>query len=170
MTLSIENEYEYYDRFCSLLKETPDEIAGKAVEAVLAAENNPYECEVDILFTDDASIREINREQRGIDRSTDVLSFPMVEYSSPSCFDGFDDLDDLFHPESGELLLGDIVISVDHLIAQAEEYGHSPDRELAFLIVHSMLHLHGYDHMEDEERAVMEQRQRIILEAAGYPR
>jgi len=170
MTISIENEYEGYEAFCYTLKESPKQIVENAVLAVLDAEENPYECEVNVLFTGDAEIREINKEQRKIDKSTDVLSFPMIEYVSPSDFDGFDDMEDLFHPESGELLLGDIVISIDHVIAQAKEYGHSCERELAFLVVHSMLHLHGYDHMVDEERIVMEERQRVILEKAGYKR
>lgn len=170
MTVNIENEYESYSGFCDIMKEDPRQIVEKAVLAVLDAEENPYECEVNVLFTGDSEIREINREQRNIDRSTDVLSFPMVEYERPSCFDGFDDMDDLFHPDTGELMLGDIVISIDHVISQAEEYGHSRERELAFLVVHSMLHLHGYDHMEDQERLVMEDRQRTILDEAGFHR
>lgn len=170
MTVNIENEYDNFEGFTRLLLESSEAIVNKAVLAVLDLENNPYECEVNVLFTGDPEIREINREQRGIDNSTDVLSFPMIDYVSPSCFDGFDDRDDLFHPDSGELMLGDIVLSVDHIIRQAEEYGHSTDRELAFLVVHSMLHLHGYDHMEEKDRIRMEERQKLILEAAGYPR
>jgi len=170
MTVNIENEYEKYPQFCGLLSEDPEQIVNKAVLSVLDAEENPYECEVNVLFTGDEEIREINLEQRKLDKSTDVLSFPMIEYAKPSCFDGFDEMDDLFHPESGELLLGDIVISLDHVMKQAEEYGHSCDRELAFLVVHSMLHLHGYDHMEDEERLIMEDRQRAALLLAGYHR
>lgn len=170
MTINIENEYENYKDFCGLLLEKPDEIVNKAVLSVLDIEKNPYECEINVLFTGDEEIREINREQRNLDKSTDVLSFPMIEYESPSCFDGFDDMDDLFHPETGELLLGDIVISLDHVKAQAKEYGHSADRELAFLVVHSMLHLHGYDHMEEGDRTLMEERQRAALDVCGYHR
>jgi len=170
MTVNIENEFEGYESFCKTLKERPEQIIEKSVLAVLDAEDNPYECEVNVLLTGDNEIREINLEQRQIDKSTDVLSFPMIDYAAPSCYDGFDDMEDLFHPDSGELMLGDIVISLDHVLSQANEYGHSTDRELAFLVVHSMLHLHGYDHMQEDEREKMEERQRIILDHAGYRR
>ena len=170
MTINTENEYADFGDFCALLKEKPEEIIEKAVLSSLDYEENPYECEVNVLLTDDARIREINRKERKIDRSTDVLSFPMAEYESPACFDGFDEMFDLFNPDTGELMLGDIVLSLDHVIAQAREYGHTPDRELAFLCVHSMLHLMGYDHMEDGEREVMEERQRAILHLSGYER
>lgn len=102
---------------------------------------------------------------------TDVLSFPMVDYEKPSDFDHVEDaVEDYFNPETGELMLGDIVISVDKVEEQAEKYGHSQTRELAFLVAHSMLHLCGYDHMVDEERLVMEDRQRQILDTRGYTR
>ena len=106
----------------------------------------------------------MNRQFRGIDRPTDVLSFPMVDYEEPGKFDFLEEAMEYFNPETGELMLGDIVISKEKVIAQAEEYGHSTQREYAFLIAHSMLHLFGYDHMEEDERAVMEQKQKEILE------
>ena len=141
------------------------EIAETVVEASLEYVQCPYEAEVSLLITHDEEIREMNREHRGIDRATDVLSFPMLEFERPGDFTGIDEeMSDVFDPESGELMLGDIVISADKVIAQAEEYGHSPKREYAFLIAHSMLHLCGYDHMEDDERKVMEQKQREIME------
>ena len=141
------------------------EIAETVVEASLEYVQCPYEAEVNLLITHDEEIREMNREHRGIDRATDVLSFPMLEFERPGDFTGIDEeMSDVFDPESGELMLGDIVISADKVIAQAEEYGHSPKREYAFLIAHSMLHLCGYDHMEDDERKEMEQKQRMILE------
>ena len=141
------------------------EIAETVVEASLEYVQCPYEAEVSLLITHDEEIREMNREHRGIDRATDVLSFPMLEFERPGDFTGIDEeMSDVFDPESGELMLGDIVISADKVIAQAEEYGHSPKREYAFLIAHSMLHLCGYDHMEEEERKVMEQKQREIME------
>ena len=141
------------------------EIAETVVEASLEYVQCPYEAEVSLLTTHDEEIREMNREHRGIDRATDVLSFPMLEFERPGDFTGIDEeMSDVFDPESGELMLGDIVISADKVIAQAEEYGHSPKREYAFLIAHSMLHLCGYDHMEDDERKVMEQKQREIME------
>lgn len=115
-------------------------------------------------------IHQMNKEHRGIDRPTDVLSFPMVEYEEAGQFDFLEDQYDCFHPETGELLLGDIVISKDRVIAQAEEYGHEIKREYAFLIAHSMLHLFGYDHMEEEERKTMERMQNEILNALNIVR
>ncbi len=95
----------------------------------------------------------------------------MVEYDSPSDFSHVEELfADCFNPETGELLLGDIMISVDKVEEQAEKYGHSQTRELAFLAAHSMLHLLGYDHMEDSERLIMEEKQSQILESRGYTR
>lgn len=130
----------------------------------------PYEAEVSVVLTDNASIQEINKEFRQIDNSTDVLSFPLVDYEEAGSFDFLEERDDCFNPESGELMLGDIVISVEKVFEQAEKYGHSPKRELAFLTAHSMLHLFGYDHMTGEEAAVMEQGQEEILEALGITR
>ena len=95
----------------------------------------------------------------------------MVDYETPSDFDHVEEaVEDYFNPETGELMLGDIVISVEKVEEQAEKYGHSQTRELAFLVAHSMLHLCGYDHMEEEERLEMEERQRAILDTRGYTR
>ena len=139
--------------------------------AALDYEGCPYEAEVNVILTDNDAIQEINREHRQIDAPTDVLSFPMVDYESPSDFDHVEEaVEDYFNPETGELMLGDIVISVDKVEEQAEKYGHSRTRELAFLTAHSMLHLFGYDHMEDGERLVMEEKQKEILETRGYTR
>ena len=141
------------------------EIAEMVVDAALEYIDCHYEAEISLLITHDEEIHEMNREHRGIDRATDVLSFPMLEFGIPGDFTGIDEeMSDVFDPETGELMLGDIVISADKVMAQAEEYGHSPKREYAFLIAHSMLHLCGYDHMEDGERKEMEQKQREILE------
>lgn len=145
-------------------------ITSVAAEA-LRTEGCPYEVELNVLLTDNASIQEINKEQRGIDAPTDVLSFPMIEYSEPADFSSLEECaGDYFNPETGELLLGDIVISVEKVLEQAESYGHSPKRELAFLTAHSMLHLFGYDHMEDGERLMMEEKQREILDHLGINR
>lgn len=131
----------------------------------------PWECEINLTLTDNEGIHELNRQFRNIDRPTDVLSFPLVEYETPGEFDFLEDAsEDNFNPDTGELLLGDIVISAEKVIEQATEYGHSIRREFCFLIVHSMLHLSGYDHMEDEERAVMEDLQKKILDSAGISR
>ncbi len=133
----------------------------------------PFEAQLSLTLTDDSGIRELNREYRGIDAATDVLSFPMLDYEQPENFrfliDG-PDPEDNFDPDTGEAVLGDIVISVEHVHAQAAEYGHSEEREFAFLIVHSMLHLFGHDHMTDDEREVMESRQRELMTGLGIPR
>lgn len=134
------------------------------IEAALDYVDCPYEVEVNLVLTTDEEIRKMNREFRQIDRPTDVLSFPMLEYETPGDFSAFEEQADAFHPDTGELMLGDIVISKDKVLEQAENYGHSPRREYAFLIAHSMLHLFGYDHMEEDERLIMEQKQRDILE------
>ena len=146
------------------------ELAEQVAEAVLDYENCPYEAQVELLLTMNDEIHEMNREFRDTDRATDVLSFPMIEYETPGDFDFLEDDDSCFDPDSGELILGNIVISKEKVLSQAEEYGHSVKREYAFLIAHSMLHLLGYDHMEEDERAVMEQKQREILDEMGITR
>lgn len=140
------------------------ELAEKVINAALDYANCPYEAEVNLLLTMNDEIQEMNRNFREIDRPTDVLSFPMVDYEESGNFDFLEEVMEAFHPDSGELMLGDIVISKEKVITQAEEYGHSIEREYAFLIAHSMLHLFGYDHMEDDERIIMEQKQKEILE------
>ena len=147
------------------------EIIEDVVNAALDYEQCPYEAEVNVVLTDNPSIRQVDREYRNMDAATDVLSFPMVEYETPSNFSRVEELfADCFNPESGELMLGDIMISMDKVEEQAEKYGHSQERELAFLVAHSMLHLLGYDHMEEAERLVMEKKQNEILESRGYTR
>ena len=164
MTYGLENETDAKFDF------DVAEIYKKAVDTVLDIEDCPYEAQVDLLITDDEGIREINREQRGIDAPTDVLSFPMVQYERARYFSKLEDTEDSFNIETGELMLGDIVLSEDRIRVQAEEYGHSIKREFAFLIVHSMLHLIGYDHIEEDDRIVMEKRQKDIMEEMGLPR
>ena len=145
-------------------------IAELVIETSLDYVKCPYETEVSLLLTTDEEIKEINRMQRQIDRATDVLSFPMADYETPGDFSHLDEDAGLFHPDTGDLMLGDIVISKDRVIAQAEEYGHEIKREYAFLIAHSMLHLFGYDHMEEEERKTMERMQNEILNALNIVR
>lgn len=140
------------------------------VRYALDYEACPYEAEVNVVLTDDPSICEINREYRQMDRPTDVLSFPMLEYVNPGNFDGLEDMDEYFNPETGELVLGDIMISLEKVKEQAKEYGHSQQRELGFLVAHSMLHLFGYDHMEQQDRDEMERRQSEILDHLGICR
>ena len=136
-----------------------------AVNASLEAEGCPYEVAVSLILTDEDGIRQINKENRRIDSATDVLSFPMIEYDSPSDFSHLEDDGENFDPETGELMLGDIVICADRVDSQAKEYGHDLQREFAFLIVHSMLHLCGYDHIDDKDRELMEERQKIIMQS-----
>ena len=165
MTVTIEYEAE------KKLSLPYEEIIREIVEASLDYEECPYEAEVNVILTDNPSIQEINREHRQIDAPTDVLSFPLVDYGRPADFSHVEEqAEDYFNPETGELMLGDIVISVDKVEEQAEKYGHSQRRELAFLVAHSMLHLCGYDQMEEEERLDMEARQRAILDTRGYSR
>lgn len=140
------------------------ELAEQVIEAALDYAGCPYEAEVNLLLTMNEEIHEMNLNFRQMDRATDVLSFPMVDYEQAGEFDFLEEAPEYFNPESGELLLGDIVISKEKVLSQAEEYGHSAEREYAFLIAHSMLHLFGYDHMEEGEREVMEAKQREILE------
>ncbi|MCR5743611.1 MAG: rRNA maturation RNase YbeY [Lachnospiraceae bacterium] len=147
-----------------------EKIIKDVVVAALDYEECPYDAQVNVVLTDNPSIHEVNRETRQIDRPTDVLSFPMNEYPAPADFSEIEEDPDAFDPDSGELLLGDIMISVEKVKEQAQLYGHSEKRELAFLVAHSMLHLMGYDHIDDEERAVMEKRQSEILDSIGYVR
>ena len=135
----------------------------KVIEQVLDYEQCPYEVELNIIITTNDEIQKVNGEYRKIDRATDVLSFPMIQYEIPGDFSVVEEDFTVFHPETGELLLGDIMLSIDKVYEQAIEYGHSVERELGFLVAHSMLHLCGYDHMEEEERLVMEEKQREIM-------
>ena len=115
--------------------------------------------EVSITLTNNAYIHELNRDYRGIDRPTDVLSFALNESEEPDIADG---------PDVN--LLGDLIISVERAEEQAADYGHSVRREMAFLTVHGMLHLLGYDHMEEADRLEMEAEQRFVMEKLGIPR
>lgn len=131
----------------------------------------PFECEVNVIFTNNEGIREINKDYRQIDSPTDVLSFPLVDYEEAGVFDHLDDLSvDYFNQDSGELMLGDIILNIDKIVEQADLYGHTKRRELAFLTAHSMLHLFGYDHIDDIERQNMEILQEEILTMKGYTR
>ena len=164
MTIPVERETELKLGF------DEESLIRQVVFAALDAEKCPYEAEVDVLLTDDEAIREINRAERGIDQATDVLSFPALELPAPGDFSRVEEDPMLFHPESGELLLGDMVISLDKVRQQAAEYGHGEARELAFLTAHSMYHLMGWDHEEEEERIEMEARQESLLQRLGITR
>ncbi len=141
----------------------------RVIAAALEAEGVTIPCGVDVLLTTDEGIREINLEQRQIDKATDVLSFPMLELTpgTPPDGTGEDELD----PETGLCPLGDMVISVERAEAQAQEFGHSIQRELAYLAVHSVLHLLGYDHLDEgTQKAQMRAREEAILEDLGVTR
>ena len=165
MTFYVENETE--EKFPFSVEDTAKAVS----EAVLEEENCPYEVQINLVITDNEGIRELNRECRGIDKETDVLSFPNVDFHKEGVFEiAEDDEADYFDPDTGELILGDIMISADRVKEQAERYGHSIRREFAFLVAHSMLHLCGYDHMVPEEAAVMEAKQDKILTKLGITR
>ena len=165
--MTIEIEYEAKER----LDLPYEEIINRVILEAIDYAGCPYEAEVSVLLADDEGIRELNREHRGIDAPTDVLSFPMGDYETPCDFEQLEDAcEDYFNMETGELMLGDIVLSVDKIREQADKYGHSQERELAFLVAHSMLHLFGYDHMDDAERLVMEEKQEEILNRLGIRR
>lgn len=130
----------------------------------------PFDIEVNVILTTNEAIHVINRETRDIDRPTDVLSFPMVLYDGPADFEYInEDLVELFNQDTGDLILGDIVLSVDKVREQAKEYGHSELREMSFLVIHSMLHLFGFDHMENDGD-IMEVTQKKILEKMNITR
>ena len=165
MTSYVENETEITFPFdCR-------EILESVMEEVLTSENCPYEAQVNLLITDNQGIQEYNRQFRDKDMPTDVLSFPMIPFRVEADFSVVEEEEaDYFDPDSGELILGDIIISAERVFQQAESFGHSPKREFAFLIVHSMLHLFGYDHMTPEDAAIMEPKQKEILEAMNISR
>ena len=161
MTVLIDNRQSYEN----IDKETED-LIGKLVDAVLEYENCTDDFEVSISFVSNEEIMDLNREYRGIDAVTDVLSFPMLEFEKDN--DELEDDEEEYIEE--ELPLGDIVISVERADEQAKEYGHSLKRELAFLLVHGMLHLLGYDHENREEETIMFQKQEEILEKLNIRR
>lgn len=132
----------------------------RCCNALLTMEKFPHPAQVDITFVDDEQMKELNNKHRNIDRTTDVLSFPLGE-------NGEYDI----HPETGAALLGDIVISVSKAVAQAEEYGHSFQREMAYLTAHSMLHLLGYDHESQGIESVrMREKEETVMTELGLPR
>ncbi|MCM1144339.1 MAG: rRNA maturation RNase YbeY [Blautia sp.] len=165
MTFYVENETG---------KEFPfsvQELVEKVANAVLDMENCPYEVCVNVLLTDKEGIRNCNKEYRQIDKETDVLSFPAMTFEEAGDFSIAEEAEaDCFDLTTGELILGDIMISADRVVSQAREYGHSQLREFAFLVAHSMFHLCGYDHMTEEEAALMNQKQEAVLQQLNITR
>lgn len=146
------------DANCALIRRT--------IRTALAAEGLTAPCEVDVLLTDDGGIHEINREMRQVDRPTDVLSFPEFELT-PGQLPGPEDAD----PGTGLIPLGDMVLSMERVAAQAREYGHSKRRELSYLVTHSVLHLLGYDHPDEGPmKAQMRAREEAIMALLGLER
>ena len=138
----------------------------RVIRTALAAEGVDFPCEVDVLVTDDREIRELNRETRQVDKSTDVLSFPAFDLR-PGELPSPEDAD----PGTGLAPLGDVMISMEHVEAQAKEYGHSVRRELAYLTVHSVLHLLGYDHLDEGPmKRQMREREEAIMGELGIAR
>jgi len=159
MSVLIENEKEYTFSF------DYQEVAEEVAEKILELEECPYQVEINLILTDNEEIHKINLQCRQIDQETDVLSFPMIYFTKPANYDILENsLNPCFHPGSGELMLGDILISIPKAREQAKEYGHELKREYAFLIAHSVLHLLGYDHMEPEEEKMMEEKQEAVLQ------
>ena len=140
----------------------------RCIEGALYAEGVDIPCEINVLLTDDDGIRAINREYRDVDRETDVLSFPMFEFQ-PEYFP--EDVSELLDPGTGLLPLGDMALSIEKIHSQAEEFGHSREREIGYLTVHSVLHLLGYDHLDEGEmKKQMRLREEAIMEYLNIPR
>jgi probable rRNA maturation factor len=135
------------------LSQAQETLIRKAIAACYEMEGLPEDYEVSLSFVMNAEIQELNRQYRGKDEPTDVLSFPM---EGP--------------PDAPEKLLGDIVISVEKMVEQAQEYGHGINREMIYLIVHSTLHLMGYNHLDDQEKAVMRQKEEAVIDQLALSR
>ena len=142
----------------------------KTIRTALAAQGVTVPCEVNVLLTNDAGIRQINLEMRDVDKPTDVLSFPMFEFS-PDCPPTEESAGELLDWATGLLPLGDMAISMERVKEQAREYGHSGRRELAYLVTHSVLHLLGFDHLDEgEQKARMRSREEADLSELGIQR
>lgn len=148
--------------------EAVSELITRCALAALEAEGAPEGCFVDVTIVDGETIREINRENRDKDAVTDVLSFPMLEFYNG---EWPEDVEYDRNPEDDSLFLGDMILNYDRAVEQAQEYGHSVERECGFLTVHSMLHLLGYDHeRSEEERQLQREREEAVLSGLGLIR
>lgn len=148
------------------IKPEIESFVNKVIKAVLEFENCNDNYEISISFVDNEEIKDLNKQYRNIDAPTDVLSFPMLEFNKKSNDETI--VKEVFIDE--EIPLGDIVISTEKVIEQAKEYGHGQDRELAFLLVHGMLHLLGYDHIQESDEIIMLKKQEEILELLNIKR
>lgn len=142
------------------------------IEFALKEEEVDVECEVSLLFVDNDEIREINNETRGIDRATDVLSFPMLDYENKKVFKEMYKNYEFSQSDCDgeELVLGDVVLSLERSLEQSKEFNHSFEREASYLVVHSILHLLGYDHMEEDDKVIMRKREEEILNKLNITR
>ena len=166
-------QINFWDEITEDINEEELALAKKVIEHILQKEGCPFDCEVNLTMTNNDGIQAVNKEFRDMDKPTDVLSFPNCDFDTPGEFSQFRDEDvyfDCFNPENDYFVLGDIMISRDKMLAQAEEYGHGVTREYAFLIAHSVLHLIGYDHMVEEEAKHMEAKQNEYLNDLGITR
>jgi probable rRNA maturation factor len=151
--------------------EDMEKLIENAINAAIEFEGFNYDYEVSVVITDNDDIREINREYRNIDNVTDVLSFPMLEFEKDKNKNSiFRISENDKDPETGNVVLGDIVLSLEKACDQAEEYGHSKERETAFLTVHSILHLLGYDHEMEEDRVIMREKEESVLNRMNLSR
>ncbi len=167
ITSCVENETSYKPEAYSFKK-----VLNAVLKQALKDENCPFQdVSVNLLITDEQGIEDYNRTYRNIDKVTDVLSFPNIDFDVPSDFSVIEGHEiDYLDPDTGRLQLGDIVINYKRIQSQALEYGHSEKREFAFLCAHSIFHLCGYDHMDPQEASVMERKQEAVLTALGITR
>lgn len=152
MKILFDNRTEY-DFDCG-----KENLIKNVAKAVLESENFSLDTEISFSIVSNKEIREINKKYRNIDKETDVLSFPLIDFENEEI------------PNKGTIILGDIIISIEKTISQAKEYGHSITREIAFLTAHSMLHLLGYDHMTENEEKIMFEKQESILKSLNIAR
>jgi len=148
------NDFDVFENYQSVIEDV--------VKACIEEENYPQNVEVSISLVDNEQIRKLNSEFRNIDKHTDVLSFPMINFKENCSLDDID-IKDCINIDTKEIVLGDIIISVEQAKKQAEEFNHSLKREIAFLTAHSMFHLMGYDHMQTQEEKIMIEKQKKVL-------
>jgi len=149
-----DNDFDIFENYQSVIEDV--------VKACIEEENYPQNVEVSISLVDNEQIRKLNSEFRNIDKHTDVLSFPMINFKENSSLDDID-IKDCINIDTKEIVLGDIIISVEQAKKQSEEFNHSLKREIAFLTAHSMFHLMGYDHMQTQEEKIMIEKQKKVL-------
>lgn len=165
MTFYVENETDETFQF------PIDSVANLVAKEVLIMEKCPYDVEIELSIVDEETIKQYNKEYRNIDKVTDVLSFPGIEFEKESDFSVVEcNKNDYLDPDTKELVLGNIMICAKRLKEQAVNYGHSEKREYAFLVAHSLLHLCGYDHMDEIEAKRMEDKQESVLKNLGIGR